>query len=1216
MNQDITFSLLNFSNPGEVKSLRTKPSSSQFAKLSSTKKKKSSSTKENTGMDNKLSSSRNVSKNLLASYDKSSIKGILREKNNVPENFDLKSKPVAHSLSGSPLKKVTQGEDVVDLVGVKFCPNLDIEDQRKIMLKSKKEENFRIEVKGEYHVGSKKTAVDEKELNSSESQGLCSQKDMNDLKKTNSLSTSFSSLDSSEPRVQRSANRMAPRKLTESIISISSSPENGKSFYESVDSFFPVKYTRTKKLISSTPRCSDAFFSPPDHSGEFESGVSGISKENVLVSKCDLNTSLKTGRAKISFSNFCDGPEKNLTDQSNKENMTNLSLHKRNSLNNLCKDEDDILKNSFNHKFDRSSVGLNAVTKKVDKLDVSSSSSRKTDEIFISDAKLDFSTVTSKKNSRIGNSEEDFNLQFSSTKKNSKSFIPQKKKADDLTRSSKEISRQLSSEEKFDALLKSGSHQSSTDCSASNSLTTKNVSQDNLSQRFKTSDESRIVFDTLKFRGVTVRRHRRQKVLGLQKDFMYDYTSCSSEEEANENYNLPVSKSVSALSHEVDISNNISIPASRSHKSKQLKENSICTSTASKTLNIDGSLKMSTDNVNLSLNSISSSREVSRSKQSLEISSIDLTSSPMKKSSNSPKPRNSSRGVKLDLLFQGSSKVASDSVRRGKVKTKQLLECSKSSLENFSVDESVEDSGKQKSGRNKSSSMEVSQSESLLNAEKLLDELYGTTWHEKKDTILPRSTVKKKSSKQKPSAVSRQTLNFSDDEDDVKKNQKKMNRRKKRDSFINDDSSSSENCDLNFYRTLTNKLTSSSTKLKLSKPSLRSEGLLFSDRKKLSSASSSESLEMLNISSKNKNGGILKKGKVKKSPSFMARKTNVLTSTLSDNKVKKPPIKKLTKSSPVGRPIANDTSSSDSESDSQVKDFKKPIPKKNTAPIKNTPARPELKKFKITPSKAPKGEHSKLSFLASLSATVDEIQSHPDAVPYKKFYKTKKEELARRLLVLYNREVFENQLPDDMLIQWNARMRSTSGYCWSKKVRRTGMEMARVCRIVLSTKILDTPERLRDTLLHELCHAAAWIVNGATDGHGPLWKAWANKAMRRFPEVPPIKRCHDYSIKTKFTYRCTSCGYSIGRHSKSLDTTRKRCGYCYGAFELLVNHSKSNRKSAENLKAPRTPGKFAMFVKENYGEVKKQNLTKTHAEIMKLLGQQFSIFKNQSEKRP
>lgn len=34
-----------------------------------------------------------------------------------------------------------------------------------------------------------------------------------------------------------------------------------------------------------------------------------------------------------------------------------------------------------------------------------------------------------------------------------------------------------------------------------------------------------------------------------------------------------------------------------------------------------------------------------------------------------------------------------------------------------------------------------------------------------------------------------------------------------------------------------------------------------------------------------------------------------------------------------------------------------------------------------------------------------------------------------------------------------------------------------------------------------------------------------NKAMKAFPELPPIRRCHDYEIKTKFTYRCTSCGY-------------------------------------------------------------------------------------------
>lgn len=35
----------------------------------------------------------------------------------------------------------------------------------------------------------------------------------------------------------------------------------------------------------------------------------------------------------------------------------------------------------------------------------------------------------------------------------------------------------------------------------------------------------------------------------------------------------------------------------------------------------------------------------------------------------------------------------------------------------------------------------------------------------------------------------------------------------------------------------------------------------------------------------------------------------------------------------------------------------------------------------------------------------------------------------------------------------------------------------------------------------------------------------ASKAMQRFPELPAIKKCHDYQINTKYTYKCTDCGY-------------------------------------------------------------------------------------------
>ena len=35
----------------------------------------------------------------------------------------------------------------------------------------------------------------------------------------------------------------------------------------------------------------------------------------------------------------------------------------------------------------------------------------------------------------------------------------------------------------------------------------------------------------------------------------------------------------------------------------------------------------------------------------------------------------------------------------------------------------------------------------------------------------------------------------------------------------------------------------------------------------------------------------------------------------------------------------------------------------------------------------------------------------------------------------------------------------------------------------------------------------------------------ARKAMRIYPELPLVARCHNYEIHCKYTYKCTSCGY-------------------------------------------------------------------------------------------
>lgn len=79
---------------------------------------------------------------------------------------------------------------------------------------------------------------------------------------------------------------------------------------------------------------------------------------------------------------------------------------------------------------------------------------------------------------------------------------------------------------------------------------------------------------------------------------------------------------------------------------------------------------------------------------------------------------------------------------------------------------------------------------------------------------------------------------------------------------------------------------------------------------------------------------------------------------------------------------------------------------------------------------------------------------------------------------------------------------------------------------------------------------------------------------------------------------------------------RKVCGYCHGKFELLVNYKtpKSQKKANDGTpnqapKTPKTPGPFAMFVKENYGSVKKSVPHLKHGDVMKILGTKFGEMK-------
>ncbi|XP_035682725.1 uncharacterized protein LOC118420128 [Branchiostoma floridae] len=233
-----------------------------------------------------------------------------------------------------------------------------------------------------------------------------------------------------------------------------------------------------------------------------------------------------------------------------------------------------------------------------------------------------------------------------------------------------------------------------------------------------------------------------------------------------------------------------------------------------------------------------------------------------------------------------------------------------------------------------------------------------------------------------------------------------------------------------------------------------------------------------------------------------------------------------------------------------------PVPKLSTA------ANPRSKSASETSlSAAPRRNSEPADFLSSLSTPA---RGKAPSSPYVSDFRRNREELVKKLYQLYNETVFDNKVAFVYLLLFTC------------------------CCL----------ERVRDTLIHELCHAATWVLNGVKDGHGRYWQFWARKANQTHPSLPAITRCHTYAINTKFTYQCTECGYKLGRHSKSLDLDRQVCGYCRGRFQLVNKDGTPART--------RAPSKFALFVKERYGSLKRENAGVPHKEVMRLLSAEFA----------
>ncbi|KAM5531516.1 hypothetical protein V8D89_014841 [Ganoderma adspersum] len=139
-----------------------------------------------------------------------------------------------------------------------------------------------------------------------------------------------------------------------------------------------------------------------------------------------------------------------------------------------------------------------------------------------------------------------------------------------------------------------------------------------------------------------------------------------------------------------------------------------------------------------------------------------------------------------------------------------------------------------------------------------------------------------------------------------------------------------------------------------------------------------------------------------------------------------------------------------------------------------------------------------------------------------------------------NRSIFGSGIPASTKLQWNKRLLTTAGRAHWHRTREGVHETS----IQLAEKILDCDERIRNTLSHEMCHLACWIIDEApTENHGALFKRWANKIMRKRPEIEVTTR-HNYDIKCKYEWKCANCAKVYGRHSKSINPDEQACGVC------------------------------------------------------------------------
>ncbi|BGP29703.1 hypothetical protein JCM10296v2_001442 [Rhodotorula toruloides] len=218
-------------------------------------------------------------------------------------------------------------------------------------------------------------------------------------------------------------------------------------------------------------------------------------------------------------------------------------------------------------------------------------------------------------------------------------------------------------------------------------------------------------------------------------------------------------------------------------------------------------------------------------------------------------------------------------------------------------------------------------------------------------------------------------------------------------------------------------------------------------------------------------------------------------------------------------------------------------------------------------------------------------------------------------------------LPEGIEIVWSKRLLKTAGRATWKRSRtattpgspeKTTTHQALV---ELSVKVTDTETKLKHTLAHELCHLAAWAIDGEMKPpHGPAFKTWAKRVMLVRPDIE-VTTTHSYEIVYKYRWQCTrvTCGKIFSRHSNSINPSTHGCP----CGSRIVPIDKDGNVKPQNgavpsvggVGGPKTPkterkkSKWVEFLQAQSPLIRRDNPSLPQSEVFKLAAERWRVVK-------